>query len=442
MFDEVYYERFAGCYLTHRFYFDLHPPLGDLLYGLAAWVLRIPGARLLAGEPAPLLRLLPATFGTLVVPLVYLLLRQLGATRKVAAFAGAMVLLDNALLVESRLILLDGFLIFFGLCALSLYLAGRKRRAARGQGVARMWWLAASALLAGFALSVKWTGASALGIIMAAWFVEAMLRRAPILEIAREGAVLVLVPAAVYLGAFAIHFALLTHSGPGDRNMSAHFQKQIIGSLQYDPSVHLSFWEKLEEVHHEIRYGNASLDYATNAGASKWYTWPIMKHPMGLWEAPRPFYVVRAGRRMIILIGNPLVWWGGMIGVLVGIAAFIARRERFSAGGFEYGFLILLWGVVLNFAPFSAIARLMYLYHYLFALVFVISLATYSTGVIAGWMSDDSRLWRFPSRRSATLYWVILGVVFASFLYFLPFTYGWHMSDRSWDIHFRLLHPL
>jgi dolichyl-phosphate-mannose-protein mannosyltransferase len=57
-----------------------------------------------------------------VVLLIYTIVRQLGASRRVATLAGLGILLDNALLVESRLILLDGLLIFFGLCGLSLYL--------------------------------------------------------------------------------------------------------------------------------------------------------------------------------------------------------------------------------------------------------------------------------------------------------------------------------
>jgi dolichyl-phosphate-mannose--protein O-mannosyl transferase len=391
--------------------------------------------------------LLPAIFGTFTVPLVYLLLRQLGASRTTATFGACAVLLDNALLVESRFILLDGFLIFFGLSAITLYLAAR-----RCDGQARGWRLATSAFLAGCALSVKWTGASALGVILAAWFTEAMRRRpalpragregrrAPIL---REGAILVGIPIAVYVASFGVHFGILTHSGPGNTQMSARFQSQLIGAVFYDPAVHMSLWEKLQAVHHSIRYGNASLEHATHAGASPWYTWPIMKHPIGLWVPTGQTGADRqAGRAMIILLGNPVVWWGGLIGVLVGLATFLCRRELFAQRGQEYGFLFLLGALLLNFAPFAAITRLMYLYHYLFALIFVIALATYSTGILGGWTANNDQIWRFPSRRSAVLYWGLLGLAVLSFIYFLPFTYGWPLSNRSWDMHFWVLHPL
>ena len=431
VFDEVYYERFAGDYLTGRFYFDLHPPLGNLIYAAFARLLHVSGAQLMNADPIPALRLIPATFGTLTVPLIFLLLRQLGASRRVALLGGAAALLDNGLLVESRLILLDSFLIFFGLLAITSYLAARTRT-----GRERLIILGASAFFAGCALSVKWTGASALGVILAAWFIDALIRRPPFRRFVVEGLLLVAIPVAIYVGSFAIHFRLLDHSGPDESFMSPGFEQSLIGSAYYNPAVRVSLWKELRDVHHAIRAGNESLEHAKHIGASRWYTWPIMKHPMGLWEpTPEP-----PGRRaMIILVGNPLVWWGGLAAVLVGVLAFVVRRKLFA--GRQFGFLLLLGAVLLNCLPFAAIQRIMYIYHYLFALTLVIALAAYSCGVIAGWIDDDSRLWQFQSRRSAAIYFGIVGMLFVSFVYFLPFTYGWQMSTASWDAHFWMLHP-
>jgi dolichyl-phosphate-mannose-protein mannosyltransferase len=431
VFDELHYEHFAGDYLSGRFYFDVHPPLGNLAYAAFARLLHVSGEQLLRADPIPALRLLPGTLGTLTVPLIYLLLRQLGASRRVALLGGVAALLDNGLLLESRLILLDSFLIFFGLLAVSIYLAARDRT-----GTRRWVCLAASAFFAGCALSVKWTGASALGVILAAWFIEAVVRRAPLRRLVAEGLVLVAIPAVIYVTAFAVHFALLDHTSPDASFMSETFQQRLMGNVRYNPGAHVSLWRELRDVHHAIRVGNESLEHVKHIGSSPWYTWPIMKHPMGLWE---PVHKVPGRRTMIILVGNPLVWWGGVVGVLIGLAAFLFRRSRFA--GREFAFLLLLGAVLLNFLPFAAIHRIMYIYHYLFALVFVIALAALSTGVLARWMDDDERLWRFPSRQSEMLYGVIVALLFASFVYFLPFTYGWSMSDASWDAHFWVLHP-
>src|SRR5262245_38177421 len=104
VFDEIYYERFAGYYITGAFFFDVHPPLGRLLFLATARLLGIGPDALIGNSPEPALRVLPALFGTILVPLVFLILRQLGASRRVAALAAVALLLDNALLVMSRVI--------------------------------------------------------------------------------------------------------------------------------------------------------------------------------------------------------------------------------------------------------------------------------------------------------------------------------------------------
>ena len=431
VFDEAYYEKFAGAYFTHAFYFDVHPPLGNLMYAALAKLLHISPAILTAPAPAPALRVLPATFGALAVPLVYIILAQLGVGRRIATLGAAAILLDNALLVDSRFILLDTLLIGFGLAAIACYLASRDR-----PNRSRLPLLALSALLAGCGLSIKWTGSSALAVILTAWFVAAIRSRIGVRRFVVEGFVLVAIPAIVYCTSYAIHFSLLTHAGPGSRNMSAHFQSELVGSPQYNPSVHLSYWEKMGEVHHVIRYGNGGLENATHPAASPWYTWPIMKHPFGLWEDTQ----TPAGTKtMFILLGNPVVWWGGMIAVLLGAAMMALRRWRYE--GYTYAVVFLAGAVFINYAPFMAIRRLVYLYHYLFALVFVAALASVAIGIPAGWNGARDAFWSFPTRRSLAGYVGAIALILVGFLYFMPFTYGWTMSIASWDTHFWVLHP-
>jgi dolichyl-phosphate-mannose-protein mannosyltransferase len=366
----------------------VHPPLARLLTAACARLAGIPAADLLAGKPEVALRIVPLLLGALLVPLGYVLLRGLGSSRRVAALGALFVLADNALLVESRLDLPEPFLLFFGLGALTAFVTSRLR-----VGLARLAWLGVSALLAGCAVSVKWTGASALGIILVTWVWDQRRRPRPTRRMTVEGAMLIMLPAAVYVGAFAVHFRLLTQSGGSpDRIMSPAFQATLVGNPRYDPAAHVAFTTKLVGIHCAMMRGNATLRGVEHAGASPWYTWPIMRHPIGYWST-NP--LVRH-EPIIILLGNPLVWWGSLAVVAAAIVKVIRRRRRL--GDQTFAFCFLLGGYPLNFLPFAAITRVMFLYHYLFALVLLALTAAVALGAFAGWDSDDEHEFAFSTR--------------------------------------------
>ena len=431
VWDEIHFERHAGHYLAGTFYFDVHPPLGKLLYAAEAHLFGMSAPTLLAGAPAVPLRLLPALLGTLIVPLVYLLLRQLGAARRVATLGAFVVLCENALLVDTRIALLEPYIISFGLLAITLFFA-----AARRETGWRWAFLTASAVMAGCAISVKWTGASALGVILATWLIQTVSARPPLWRAVGELVLLVAIPIIVYVGAFAIHFDLLRHIGVDQAAMSGQFRATLVGSASFDPAARMSLLAKMKDVHAAMARGNRTLEFVTHLASSPWYTWPIMKHPILLWQTGEN----TDHRSALILLGNPVVWWGSLASVLVLSVAFGLRWLSLNDHRFALAFL--LGGFLLNYLPFIAIRRVMYLYHYLFALVWLILLAVMALGVALRWNDPpDDVLWRFPTRRSAIAYWGTAAIVLVGFLYFSPFTFGWPISAWSYDARFWVLHP-
>jgi dolichyl-phosphate-mannose-protein mannosyltransferase len=426
VFDEVYFKAFASHYLNGQYYFDIHPPLAKLILGAQAALTGMNTGAIQTGT-ALSLRLLPAAAGALLVPVMWGILRRLGASRPFAFLGALLVLLDNAILTESRFILTDSMLLLFGLSALYFYLVSRD---------ARQHWhwvlLTAAAACAGASASIKWTGLNALGIVLLVWAWDQRGRAATIRKRLLELTILVVVPLAIYVSTFWVHLTLLPNSGDGDAFMTPKFQSTLKGSPYYDPSAKMSFPAKFIELNVEMYHANQTLT-ATHPYGSHWYTWPLELRPVYYW-AGELSNDSRQGN--IYLLGNPIIWWGLWVAILAGLMYVWLQGHKLRPATIA-GLAIAAAAYLINFLPFVAVTRVMFLYHYFFSFLYSIvfavllwnDIATSKSGhVLATW------------RERRTFYLVVAAVVIG-FLYFAPLTYGWsltpgglqaHMWLRSW----------
>ena len=100
-FDEVHFGKFAAHYIKREYYFDVHPPLAKLLYGLAGWFVGFDGefkfenigdSYTEAHVPYVGMRALPAMLGSMTVPIVYAIMKESGYSTIIAAFSACLVL--------------------------------------------------------------------------------------------------------------------------------------------------------------------------------------------------------------------------------------------------------------------------------------------------------------------------------------------------------------
>lgn len=431
VFDEVYFKVYAGDYLTGAYYFDPHPPLGKLLLGGWAWLLHLDPSVVADPQAASVaLRTLPAIAGALIIPVFFIFLRQLGAGRRAATLGAALLLLENALLVESRFILIDSLLILFGLSAVTAYLAARRQP---GRSRRRLLLVILSAFLAGLCLSTKWTGLSAIGLIGVVWLYDQIRHHRTFNWRTRiaEAVALAIIPLAVYMSVFAVHFSLLPKSGQGDAFMSPTFQSTLIGNAAYNPAVHMRFLEKFLELNLAMNNSEKSLQTATHPYGSKWTSWPLMIRGVYYWQGDT---LPNGTQGNIYLLGNPVVWWGILAVILGGALASTQALSRLRKYRFAFAFLALAY--VVNFLPFSHIVRVMFLYHYFFALIFSLAFAVILLSALADWMEDSPRHpWRFSSPFSKWLYIGVISVAVIGFLYFAPLSYGTPLSPSELNAH-------
>ena len=104
-FDEMHYGKYASLYLKRIFYFDANPPLGKMMIAVAAYLAGFDGEFDFEkiGTPytndIPLwsLRFVPAFCGSLLSPLVYLILCELGLKQWPGFLAGLFIIFGKSL---------------------------------------------------------------------------------------------------------------------------------------------------------------------------------------------------------------------------------------------------------------------------------------------------------------------------------------------------------
>ncbi len=409
IFDEVYFRSFATDYLSGHYFFDIHPPLMKLFFAGSAHLLGLSPEQLGGDDPAgTVLRILPALAGAALVPLVYVLLRQFSLGRRVATLGGLLVLLDNALLVESRLIVMDSVLLLVGIGAMSAYVALRG-----SAGLRRVAWVGVVAILIGILVSIKWSGLAIAGLIGLVWLYEGIKRHTGWQRLFAEAGLGFVIAATIYIGSFMVHFSLLDRSGEGDAFMSERFQSTLQGNPLYSESAGMAFWDKFVELNAQMYTAQDSLIGVEHPYASEWYTWPLQLRPVYYWQGAE----IEGLQAHIYLLGNPMVWWGSAVGALVALLLWLARPRSLGRHRTLVGFL--LFGYMANFLPFAFIDRPMFLYHYLFALIFAILLTCVLLALLFDWQAQ-----KYGRKTVYQTSWGIAAALMLGFIYFIPVSFG------------------
>ncbi len=404
VFDEVHFGKFISGYYTHEYFFDIHPPLGKLMIaGFAKFFDFKPEFSFSEiGQNFPdnkymALRFLPSLAGAILPIVIFLLLLTLNFSA-IAAFAGGIfVVFDNAILVQSRFILMDAFLLLFGFLSLLFFFKNRNKPSLKN--------LILMGLFGGLAMSIKWTGMAFLGLAFIIQAIE-LFKTRKLNDIMRTLIFFAVLPLAIYFSVFTIHFALLTKSGPGDAFMTQSFQKTLANNTYpNDTTVQKSnLIDKFIELNAQMYASNQRLT-ASHPYGSKWYTWPLMIRPI--------YYWVKNNAR-IYLLGNPIIWWASTIAILFLIMNLWPALK--NAGKHKLP-LIFLGGYLLNMLPFIGIGRVMFLYHYFIGLIFAIIILVY--------LIDQSK-------HKKKIFFALIALSAISFIYFSPLTYGLDLTSAQY----------
>jgi dolichyl-phosphate-mannose-protein mannosyltransferase len=222
------------------------------------------------------MRMLPGILGIAIVPLAHLTLRSLGTRKTTATLGAALVIFENGLVTQSRLILLDSPLVFF--TALTAFFWVRFSNVdSTGVPFSKSWWsyLSMTGLSLGAVVSCKWVGLFTIAtvglcVLRQLWLLLGNLKVTPRMwmrHFAARALCLIVVPSLFYMSMFQIHFWVLNRSGDGDGFMSSEFQHTLIGHGMEDTYAGKACMAMgLESI--TDTYGNASLDVSLGSVVS------------------------------------------------------------------------------------------------------------------------------------------------------------------------------
>ena len=352
----------------------VHPEVGKWLIGL--------GEHLFGMDPAGW-RVAPAIAGTLMVMVTVRLARRLTGSTMLGVLAGLLLCFDGLEFVLSRMALLDIFVGFFLVCAVSCLVADRdwgRLRMARlvapgGGSTAAGWgpvhglvwrpWRLSAGLMFGLACGTKWNAVyplAAFGLLV--WFWDIGARRAiGVRRPALKSLVVDALPAFGYLVVVAFVVYLLSWTG---WLIHASAYEKTLSNTQYGPywgnylkhPVHGFFPElfrslrSLWHYHHDVYvFHTVGLDHATHAYQSKPQGWLILNRPVGV-EADLGIKPGQQGcnapadstcLRQVLLLGTPALWWGGALALVYAVYGWIGKRD--------WRFGIAVAGVVASWLP-------------------------------------------------------------------------------------------
>lgn len=433
-FDEIYHPRTAYEHIRGIWPYEVsHPPLGKLIIGL--------GIRMFGMTPFGW-RFMGALFGVLMVPVLYLFLKNLFGKTTVAACGTALFAFDFMHLTQTRLATIDTYAVFFILlmyyfmyrylvlpagtpfwkCALPLFLSGLFW----GIGVACKW----TVIYGGLGLAVLYF--IGLGFKLRDWPVDSVelgLSK-PGRGLWTAGIILfsvlcfVLIPAAIYTASYLPYAAAKevdlsldnTLKGFGDsipvlvQNLWGRFtqgkefqaadipQDSLTGVMAQNQWYMLTYHQGVSQPH---------------PYSSRWYQWIVDARPILYYmDNSVAGYTTR-----FAAFNNPVVCWTGLL-ALLSVAVELFRRKCGKA-------LFILIGFFSQLGPWLFISRTTYEYHYFPSLIFLVLAVCYLMDGIVGWAKADK--WQLP------VYGLTGGAV-AVYVLFYPALVGlqmplWYSND-------------
>jgi dolichyl-phosphate-mannose-protein mannosyltransferase len=428
----------------------VHPEVGKWIIALGEW---------LFGMTPFGWRISSAVVGSLMVMVMIRLARRVTRSTLLGLTAGLLMTFDGLELVLSRLALLDIYLGFFILCAVSCMVADRdwtrerlarvvppgSRLAPTSWGPRLLWrpWRLATGVFWGLAVSTKWDALFPLAVFgLLMWFWDAGARRSfGVRRALWKSAVVDAAPAVLYVLVLPLLMYVaswtgwLMHAGVYEHYLSHNQYGPYWGSyLEHD--AHGFFPELVQSLrslwhYHQDVYAfhTGFLNSSTHVYQSDPAGWLVLNRPVGVAvdngiSPGDQGCAAAAGStciRQVLLLGNPVVWWFGSLAALWSAVAWVGKRD------WRYGLVTL--GVLSTWLPWLRYDdRPIFSYYAIATLPFLILGAVMLLGEVLG--PADATVTRRAVGGIVAGSVVVLAIVM--FAWFWPIWTDQLLTNREW----------
>ncbi|HIP59768.1 MAG TPA: phospholipid carrier-dependent glycosyltransferase [Campylobacterales bacterium] len=425
--DENYHIASAQKYIDGVFFFEPHPPLGKILIALGEvivspnksintkpfletdYIKKFPKKYSFAG-----MRLIPSLMGWLNAILLFWLLYFLTDKIFLAFLGTSLYLFDNAMILHFRAAMLESIQIFFMLLALIWFVREWKKEQVTIKTYSIL------GILITLGVMIKANSAILLLLPAFLWYRELCTDKVSFKEFIVKNLSFLLTSTVIVYAVFALHFTLVdkpiknrTYNAPAsiiadtkDHNMLNPINtfKGIAAYYKY-----MKRYESRVPKYNPCKKGeNGSLAI----------TWPLINKTINYrWE--RKDGIVR----YLYLMGNPIVWFLSLLGVLGSFVLVISKAVyKTPITHQEYFRWILIFTTlyVSYMLAVMQIERVMYLYHYFIPLIFAIILFTLQVGYIYNDLLESKDRLIYGSLIGLIFIIIVVYAFFAPLTYYLP----------------------
>ncbi len=331
-FDEIYHARTAYEYMNGLpIYETTHPPLGKLLITV--------GIGFFGWNPFGY-RFMGVLFGILMIPFLYHLAKRLFRYRWVALLVTVIFTFDFMHLSHSRIASIDAFMVFFILASFTFMAEFMLEYQQNGNNKRSLLFLGLSGGMFGCGAAVKWAAIYA-GIGLFVLYLYAVITRYKAKKNGEEVGILLLASVGLYaLLPFAIYyFSYLDY----------------FRCFKMDLNF-VNFWSAQK---HMFNYHSGLT--ATHPYSAAWYEWLLDLRPLWMHQG---VLLENGQRETIATMGNPILLWGGLAGVIY-TAVWCIREKKMPLSA---------WFIFAGFSqmlPWIMVSRVTFMYHYFPMLAFL-----------------------------------------------------------------------